>query len=173
MERCPITNRFGFVGTLNHPPNEIALSQIFELIQNKKLKIEIRLVGSGLEKGMEFSKKFSFVTYLGKLDDESLRIEIGFWSYFLNPIFWYSRGASMKLAKALEWGLPLITTKAGRRGYIFKKNILEDVNNNPFDFVEKIEIAMSEDKLVEAYKSDCFFSSQEISEQLTVKLLKL
>ena len=41
--------------------------------------------------------------------------------YFLNPVFYYSKGVSTKLAKGMNWGLPVISTVAGNRGYIFKR----------------------------------------------------
>lgn len=35
----------------------------------------------------------------------------------MHPLFWHARGASTKIATAINWGLPVATTPAGLRGY--------------------------------------------------------
>jgi len=115
----PKDNRVGFIGTLNHTPNKIALTHIFDWFQaNPQIDPPIiRLIGSGEEIGRKFQQDYSFVEYLGALNDSEAKLEIQSWQFFLNPIFWLSRGASMKLKQALSWCIPTITTEFGSRGY--------------------------------------------------------
>ena len=62
--------------------------------------------------------------YQGELSNEDLEKEVAGWAFFINPVWWYSTGASTKLARAISWGLPIITTTAGMRGYEWKKGNL-------------------------------------------------
>ena len=138
INRIPIKGRIGFVGTLTHIPNKIALEQVCEILKNKNFNTELRIVGSGLVEGREFSTKYKFVTYLGRLNDIDLKKEVTTWDCFLNPIFWYSKGASMKLAQAIGWNLPIVSTVAGARGYKFKNEFINFTSNNAESFVNKI-----------------------------------
>jgi hypothetical protein len=114
----PITGRMGFVGTLDHTPNRVALERLCALLQNRGSDaIELRVAGGPIEVGEALAVKFPFVTYIGRPDDECLRSEVASWTLFLNPIFWLSRGASMKLGQSLAWAIPALTTRAGARGY--------------------------------------------------------
>ncbi|TAH01558.1 MAG: glycosyltransferase [Sphingobacteriales bacterium] len=136
--RNPIHGRIGFVGTLNHTPNIIALEEICKILKQNNFSGEFRIVGSGETEGKLLGDKYKFVTYCGRLNDNELKQELSTWVCFLNPIFWYSRGASMKLAQALGWGLPVISTIAGARGYKFKNDFLILTSNNAQSFVTQI-----------------------------------
>ncbi|KQC02432.1 glycosyltransferase [Pedobacter sp. Hv1] len=131
IKRAPIKNVFGYVGTLNHTPNIIALHQLFEKLAELNLSFEVRIVGQPNEIGQSLQLKYDFVNYLGPLSDENLLKEVENWSFFINPIFNYSRGASMKLAKAIEWEIPTVTTIAGKRGYIINQGSLIETENIP------------------------------------------
>ena len=61
---------------------------------------------------------------LGPLDDADLRGEAGSWNCFINPLFCLSRGCSTKLATALSWEIPVVTTSFGRRGYVWNDGTL-------------------------------------------------
>jgi hypothetical protein len=114
----PIPGRVGFVGTLNHTPNRVALERLCDqLACLNTAGLEFRLVGGPDDIGRALAAKYSFVQYLGRLDDAALQSEVSSWSLFLNPIFWLSRGASMKLGQALSWAIPCLSTRAGARGY--------------------------------------------------------
>lgn len=140
----PIIGRVGFVGRLDHPPNlqgmEILLDG-FNVSQEKP--VEIRLVGAPEKIGKQLAKKYAQVTYLGELSNNNLETEVATWAILLNPVWWYSTGASTKLAKAISWGVPIVTTTAGMRGYKWQKgNLLvadtpkqmnSIINNNAFD----------------------------------------
>ena len=140
----PIIGRVGFVGRLDHPPNlqgmEILLNE-FNINQEKS--VEIRLVGAPEKIGKKLAKKYSQINYLGELTNDNLEIEVATWAILLNPVWWYSTGASTKLAKAISWGVPIATTTAGMRGYEWQKGnllvantpeeMLYIINNNAFD----------------------------------------
>jgi glycosyltransferase involved in cell wall biosynthesis len=136
--RQPHSNIFGYVGTLNHMPNLAALYQLCEKLDETHANLEIRIVGGPKSIGEELSNKYAFIKFLGPLTDPQLLQEVESWAYFINPIFNYSRGASMKLAKAIEWEIPVLTTVAGRRGYFFKEGKLIETEDTPVAMVNQI-----------------------------------
>lgn len=111
----PVAGRVGFVGRLDHPPNLQGIEILMEASADSL--IEIRLVGAPENIGNQLSKKYNQVNYLGELSDADLEKEVATWAILLNPVWWYSTGASTKLAKAISWGVPIVTTTAGMRGY--------------------------------------------------------
>ena len=115
----PTLGRVGFVGTLNHLPNFSGIDGLCQALEHCKLppNFKFHLVGSGEKEGQAFASKFSFVNYLGHLTDTALNAEASTWTLFLNPVFQLSRGASTKLATGINWGLPLLSTPFGNRGY--------------------------------------------------------
>ena len=118
----PIKGRAGYVGRLDHPPNKEGLLLVLnELKKIKGNRIELRIVGSPVEEGQQLSETYEFVNYLGELSDEELRKEASTWSTFINPIFCYAMGCSTKLAVALGWDIPIITTTMGIRGYVWNE----------------------------------------------------
>lgn len=151
IDWAPVEMRAGFVGTLNHAPNLVALETIFDVLSLEASQdFEIRLVGSPQEIGRKLQSRYSFVNYLGKLDDSALQSEVRSWSVFLNPIFWLSRGASMKLSQALSWGIPVLSTRSGARGYDLEEDVIEQVDDNPEKFSSKlIELLHNRQRLIE------------------------
>jgi len=123
----PDLNRIGFVGRLDHPPNIQGIAILLdELMQLPMQNLKLRLVGAPEEEGRKIAEKYNCIEYIGELSDKELEKEITSWSFFLNPVWWYSTGASTKLAKGISWGIPIITTTAGKRGYYWKAgNLLE------------------------------------------------
>jgi len=116
---CPVPGRVGYVGTLDHTPNVVGLRRTLENFAKKRnLSLEVRIVGGPLRHGERLCKDFPGVSYLGPLSNEALRAEAATWSAFFNPIYWLSKGASMKLAQALGWKIPFVSTASGARGYI-------------------------------------------------------
>ena len=135
----PKIGRVGFVGTLNHTPNRVAIEQICREISKKSsINIELRLVGRPEPDGQKLADQYSFVTYLGALDEDALKAEVCTWSLFLNPIFWLSRGASMKLGQAISWGIPFLTTRSGSRGYQTPESEFITTSDNCHDFVSRL-----------------------------------
>lgn len=144
IDRNPTAGIYGYVGTLDHVPNSTALNMLFSALIKAQLNIEIRIAGQPAEVGKMLAANYPFVSYLGPLSDDELQKEIQTWSFFINPVFNYSRGASMKLAKAIEWEIPVITTMAGRRGYYWNDNYTLQSEDNVVDFIEKIKLANGE-----------------------------
>jgi hypothetical protein len=73
---------------------------------------------------MWLAKNYPIVQYLGRLEEAELRVEAETWNAFLNPIFCNPRGCSTKLASAIAWCIPVITTPAGHRGYHWREGKL-------------------------------------------------
>ena len=134
----PDLNRVGFVGRLDHPPNIQGIAILLdELIQHPLHELKLRLVGAPEKEGKKIAEKYKCVEYLGELSDADLEKEISSWSFFINPVWWYSTGASTKLAKGISWGIPIVTTTAGKRGYLWKEgNLL--VSDTPKEMAKAI-----------------------------------
>ena len=150
----PIVGRIGFVGTLNHTPNKVALDLICEEIAKKsmleKINVELRLVGKPESEGLRLASNYNFVKYLGALNDGDLESEVSSWNLFLNPIFWLSRGASMKLGQAISFGIPFVTTQSGKRGYVLEGAEFLITSDNPQDFVARVVELMNDDQNIKA-----------------------
>ena len=118
----PDRGRLGWVGTLDHAPNLEGLVEFLAaLAPHQAPNVRVRVVGSPVETGEWLADRFASVEYVGPLADEELLAEAATWTAFLNPIFCQSRGCSTKLAKALGWHIPVITTSIGRRGYVWRQ----------------------------------------------------
>jgi hypothetical protein len=121
----PHGNRIGFVGTLDHPPNiEGLLIFLRSLSAKASAPIRMRVVGGPDRIGRLLMKRFATVDYLGELSDDDLRQEASTWNCFTNPIFCYPRGCSTKLATAIAWQIPVVTTTPGQRGYDWSRGAL-------------------------------------------------
>ena len=117
----PHAERFGFVGTLDHPPNRDGLIAFLQALAHQRQSARIRVVGGPEADGQALAARFSSVDYLGALGDAELEVEAASWSAFLHPLFCWARGVSTKLATALAWQLPIVTTDQGVRGYLWKE----------------------------------------------------
>jgi glycosyltransferase involved in cell wall biosynthesis len=134
LNRVPVEGRIGFVGRLDHPPNYQGVILFLEELAKTEHGLHFRLIGAPPSYGLKLKQQFPFIEYLGELSDLELEEEVATWAFFLNPVWWYSTGASTKLGRAISWGLPIITTTAGMRGYEWKKgNLL--VADNPAEMV--------------------------------------
>jgi len=125
LDWAPAGDRLGFVGTLDHPPTRDGLTkflQAFARIAPPRLRV--RVVGRPERAGRKLAAMFPHTEYLGPLDDHALEREAATWSAFLHPLFCYARGCSTKLAVAISWGLPIVTTAAGARGYTWRSGML-------------------------------------------------
>ncbi|RXK59448.1 glycosyltransferase [Lacibacter luteus] len=121
VERKPIEGFVGFIGDLSHAPNFYGIDEVCKAIAllPAREKINLRIVGAPISVGEQLAASYPFVSYLGYMDNDTLQREVSSWTYFLNPVFYYSRGVSTKLAKAFGWGIPVITTTIGCRGYVW------------------------------------------------------
>ncbi len=113
---APVAGRVGCVATLDHGPNLHGL-RLFAAALAAHPGVRLRLVGGPDSVGRELAARHPAIDYLGRLDDASLHLEAATWRAFVNPIFCPARGASTKVATALGWGLPVLTTPHGARGY--------------------------------------------------------
>ena len=107
---------------MNHPPNMQGLDlflHAFERIAPENARV--RLAGGPTEMGLDYAKRFPHVEYLGMLTDEEIRSEAQTWNAFIHPLFVYSSGVSIKLASALSWQIPVVTTTFGCRGYEWRE----------------------------------------------------
>ncbi len=114
----PHEGRMGFVGSISHEPNIEGLLQFARaLVPLAPKGFSLRVVGGPEEVGRALQQRFGFIEYLGPLQDPELEREAATWSCFVHPLFCWACGCSMKLAVALGWQIPIVTTPAGRRGY--------------------------------------------------------
>jgi len=150
LDYKPVMGRVGFMGRLDHPPNYQGISMVLEQLNGTKA--DIRIVGAPNEWGNKLQQQFPFVKYLGELSDAGLEEEVSTWSLLLNPVWWYSTGASTKLAKAISWGVPIISTTAGNRGYQWSGGELL-MSESPAEMAAKIsEFAFDEAKIMEQHR---------------------
>ncbi|SDE03957.1 Glycosyltransferase involved in cell wall bisynthesis [Mucilaginibacter pineti] len=148
METMPSPGVAGFVGTLDHLPNKLGIVYLADELTKLDFSGTIQLVGGPAYVGMELAHRYSFIKYKGQLDNARLNDEITGWSLFLNPVFWYARGASTKLAQAINLGIPCLTTTAGRRGYELSDENIVVQGNKPRDFALAIVSALSNEAML-------------------------
>jgi hypothetical protein len=145
LVRSPVHQRFGFLGTLDHAPSLEGLVEILHIIGNlNPVEMSVRIVGGPERIGTWLAERYRSVQYLGPLPEDALLPEASTWSAFLNPIFCQARGCSTKVATALAWQLPIITTSLGRRGYVFSEGSLTEVES-PDEFVAAMRYLMNPD----------------------------
>ncbi|AFZ35775.1 hypothetical protein Sta7437_2227 [Stanieria cyanosphaera PCC 7437] len=117
----PQYSRIGFVGTINHHPSLEGLVLFLEAFEKiAPFGVSLRLVGGESIETKNLIQRFPIIEYLGRLSNQDLKKEAGTWNCFIHPIFCYPRGCSTKLATALSWQIPIVTTPAGCRGYSWK-----------------------------------------------------
>jgi len=133
LDRAPLFGRFGYVGTLDHAPNLEGLDAVLGAI-GTSADLSVQVVGGPERIGTWLSARHPAVSYLGPLDDAALAREAATWNGFIHPIFCLPRGCSTKLAGALAWGLPVVTTAHGRRGYKWREGGLAEAES-PAGFV--------------------------------------
>jgi hypothetical protein len=155
IEWKPIPGRLGFVGDVSHFPNYYGLLKLCEAISVGQMneKTVIRVVGKPCRNLELITAKFSFVQPIGYLDNDKLIQEAGTWMYYLNLVFYYSKGVSTKLAKGMNWGLPVISTEEGNRGYSFVKGSINTVDNVE-GILQLINSRINDNKLLEKDKEN-------------------
>jgi hypothetical protein len=112
----------GTVATLDHAPNLHGLEAIASCMTNCDL--QLRVVGGPEQIGRTLQSTYPCIHYCGRLSDPDLEMEAASWMAFINPIFCQARGASTKVATALGWGLPVLSTPQGVRGYNWDESAL-------------------------------------------------
>jgi hypothetical protein len=128
----PSGDRLGFVGTLDHVPSVEGLILFLRNFQKiAPANIRVRVVGGPDRIGQLLTAHFPIVDYLGPLPNDALRREASTWSCFVNPIFCLPRGCSTKLATAIGWQIPIVTTTSGHRGYAWDRGVLPVADRPP------------------------------------------
>jgi hypothetical protein len=133
IDWTPINQRVGFVSDISHEPNYFSILKFCELVERSSLReiINIRLVGKSHSRYNYLSGKFSFVECTGYLSEEEIVSELSTWNYYLNLVDYFSKGVSTKLAYGMNFGIPVISTQIGVRGYVFPPKtgpiILKDI----------------------------------------------
>lgn len=138
IEWKPQAKTVGFVGTLNHLPNIEGIQLLADQLQLHGFDGTMKIAGSPPELGHALEKEYAFIRYCGVPDEIQLKAEAATWAIFLNPVFWYARGSSTKLSKAINWGMPALSTVAGARGYDLSDKSLVTKDNLPASMAEKI-----------------------------------
>jgi len=156
----PVFGRVGFLGDLSHKPNyEGIVSFCDAIIKSGSKDLKLRLLGSPTIIGNDLACKYPFVDYCGFIPDDKIKDEVATWSLFLNLVFYYSRGVSTKLAKGLSWGIPVLSTTYGNRGYNIPSGMLTSVET-PLEMVEMaVKLISDRNKLSEMRKISLQLSS--------------
>lgn len=120
----PEGGRIGLVGTLDHPPNLEGVFLFCEaLAKHRRTVPRLRLVTRSSAVAKDLRQRYDFVDDLGSLENPGkLEAEAATWSAYIHPIFCLAMGCSTKLATGIGWGLPIVTTEAGIRGYSWEKS---------------------------------------------------
>ena len=143
----PTLGRFGFVGTLDHAPSLEGLVLVLDQIERQNAsQLSLRIVGAPPNIGQWLAQRYATVDYLGPLSDADLNEEAKTWNAFLNPIFCQARGCSTKLAMALNWQIPIITTPIGRRGYTWSEGSVVEADH-PRIYVEAMISAQADNRV--------------------------
>lgn len=157
LDWSPVPGRFGFVGTLNHLPNHEGIRRLLKALERQHRTdspdVDVRIVGGPKDSGRALENRFPTVTYCGRLSQEDFKREAATWGLFLNPIWWNARGATTKLAQAVNWGVPVVTTTAGMRGYTWSKGRVR-VADTPIDMATLLIEASREPKRLQQYAEE-------------------
>ncbi len=119
LEWRPEGSRIGLVGTLDHPPNLEGVHLFCQAMAKIGGRVpRLRLVTRSKAVAAFLRQSYEFVDDLGPLETPgTLEAEAATWNAYVHPIFCLAMGCSTKLATGIGWGLPIISTEAGIRGY--------------------------------------------------------
>jgi hypothetical protein len=148
----PEANTIGFVGTLNHLPNIAGIELLANQLQLNGFTGKFKVAGTPAHIGYDLEKKYPCITYCGVLNNDQLKQEISTWCIFLNPVFWYSRGSSTKLSQGINWGVPVLTTPAGMRGYELIDNRCITSDNTPVAFTQMAMQVLNDEQYLNKLK---------------------
>ena len=145
----PKKGRLGFVGDVSHFPNYYGLDRFCQALSNDAIKhdIEVVIVGKPCENLNILKSKYSFIKLIGYLNEYELQQEASSWMYFLNLVYYYSKGVSTKLQLGLNWGLPVLTTRQGNRGYVLNSGEIP-ICKNEYDMLDMIKSRFYDDNLL-------------------------
>lgn len=140
----PSGNRMGCIGTMDHPPNEEGLWLLLRTLAASPVgNLRVRLISRSHQVCAAAAARYPFVDYLGPMEDPAaVHAEAGTWSAFLHPLFCHAMGCSTKVAVGLAWGLPVVTSDAGLRGYDWATRVLT-TDNTPESMAARV-LALTE-----------------------------
>lgn len=150
----PEGGRIGLVGTLDHPPNLEGVFLFCEALAKHGGTVpRLRLVTRSKAVAKDLRQRYDFVDDLGSLEDPGkMEAEAATWSAYIHPIFCLAMGCSTKLATGIAWGLPIISTEAGIRGYSWAEgNLLLAADA---DEMARLSIKIQDRKTAEATKKE-------------------
>lgn len=156
-DRINPKKRFGskdiiFVGS-SHPPNVVAANKIID-IANVMPKYNFIVVG-GAGNGLDKKRLPENMTALGVVNDDVLDSLFTNSLAFINPMSSGS-GTHLKMMKALSYGIPIITSQMGARGFSqeeIKKTMI--VAETTIESVEAIK-SLSDAKLYDQLSTNGF-----------------
>lgn len=149
----PKKDTIGFIGTLNHGPNSVALRQILNELSATLPNCTIEVIGGPEENGRALACEYSQVRYLGPLPDNEARLAMARWTLALNPVLWLSRGSSMKLATLISMGIPTLSSLSGLRGYSVPPQSVHVTNDDAREFASEVVSFLSNPDRAEELRS--------------------
>jgi hypothetical protein len=154
LDWSPEGSRIGLVGTLDHPPNLEGVFLFCEALAKHRGTVpRLRLVTRSNAVAKDLRQRYDFVDDLGSLEDPGkMEAEAATWSAYIHPIFCLGMGCSTKLATGIAWGLPIISTEAGIRGYSWTEgNLLLAADANE---MARLAIKIQDRKTADAAKTE-------------------
>jgi len=114
-----------FVGNYAHLPNRDAIKWYVKDIFPKVIKehddINLIVIGANMPSELERELKGKNISVRGFISDPELAIQLTEARVFVAPLR-YGAGVKGKIGQAIEYGLPVVTTKIGSEGMYLKNN---------------------------------------------------
>lgn len=128
-----------FVGS-GHPPNVYAAKKVLSIAKNCP-EYKFLIIGSA-GNGIANENIPSNVNILGHVSDEKLHIYFSTSFAFINPMESGS-GTHLKMMKALSYGIPIITSEVGARGFTKKEisdaMLIAESNEDNINSINKLK----------------------------------
>jgi glycosyltransferase involved in cell wall biosynthesis len=163
-----------FVGGFRHLPNvEGIFWFVDEVLPEIKdsLGLSVQVVGTGLSKSQSAYLIEAGVEVLGGVEDLT-----SFYEDARVAIVPLQSGAGMKgkLAEALSYGVPVVTTKVGAEGYDFQAADMIEIHDSPKDFgLSVIKLGTDRDSFINASNAALDYIRRKHSEDAITNKLEL
>lgn len=144
QDKIDYTNRLKsrdiiFVGS-GHPPNRVAAKAVVSFAKSLP-EFNFIIIG-GCGNGIKASSVSSNVQIVGHVDDETLDKYFKTSFAFINPMSGGS-GTHLKMMKALGYGIPIVTSTVGARGFsdqeIVESMLIADTDDEVYDKVKLLK----------------------------------
>ncbi|MFA6160261.1 MAG: class I SAM-dependent methyltransferase [Parcubacteria group bacterium] len=149
-------NKIVFLGGFSHAPNADAVrwfhDEIYPILKRKISSFEVLIIGSNVPVEITEMQKddFQIKGYIKEQDLEKIFSEA---RVFIAPLR-FGAGFKGKIAKAMSFGIPVVTTEIGAEGVGLKDGISAFVTNNPDVFAEKISTLFLNDELWKRFSNE-------------------